>query len=85
MKKWQIKIIVIVLLFTVWIWMGSYLDLLYWLAWPVVVVAAVGAYAAYDIFGSIMRIKSKPEDRASLDVDILRAREYYKTESVILD
>lgn len=60
MKRCHKILIGLSLLAFVWLWAYSQLELWSWLAIPVAILAIVGAYAAYDILGSILQIKSYP-------------------------
>lgn len=60
MKRCHKILIGLSLLAFMWVWAYGQLDLLSWLAIPIVILGIVGAYAAYDILGSILQIKSYP-------------------------
>ena len=79
MKRWQIIFISLLLLFTLWVWSYTQLELCNWLAIPLVAAVLLALYAANDILGSIIKLKSYPEERTSLDQEIAKAKEFYKS------
>ncbi len=61
MKRWQNIVILLSVCLALWLWSYSQITLYSWLSIPTSVVIFVGLYAAYDILGSILIIKSYPE------------------------
>ena len=61
MKRWQKIFLGLALIIVSWLWSFNQLDLCTWLAIPLSIAAALALYAAYDILGSIVNIKSYPE------------------------
>jgi hypothetical protein len=74
MKRWQKIFLGLALILVTWLWSFNQLDLCSWLAIPICMAAIVALYAAYDILGSIVTIKSYPEERTSLDEEIRKAK-----------
>ena len=61
MKRWQNIVVFLSVCLALWLWSYTQISLNSWLSIPAGVVILVGLYAAYDIFGSILSIKSYPE------------------------
>jgi hypothetical protein len=66
MKRWKKALLLLVLSLTLWIYSKDYLSFELWVSVPIVVILALGCYAAIDILGSIIKIKQFPEERLSL-------------------
>jgi hypothetical protein len=73
MKRCVKIILGLSLMLALWLWSYSQLELSSWLTIPIIVAALLAVYAANDILGSIIRIKSYPEERLSLDLEIKAA------------